>query len=94
MSGEMTNVPTETDCSENRGGLRKAIVEIYLRLLGDLGLDHTVLVHHNQTQGFERAAARLQQAPLPPGQAGAGRNKAERHIRGGIATRKKYRGVT
>ena len=24
-------------------------VEIYLRLLGDLGLDHTVLVHHNQT---------------------------------------------
>ena len=58
-------------------------VEIYLRLLGDLGLDHTVLVHHNQTQGFERAAARLQQAPLPPGQAGAGREQGRAAHPGG-----------
>ena len=26
-------------------------VDIYLRLLGDLGLDETVLIHHDETYG-------------------------------------------
>ncbi len=34
-------------------------VDIYLRLLGDLGLDETVLIHHDETQGPKRASARL-----------------------------------
>ena len=31
-------------------------VDIYLRLLGDLGLDETVLIRNDETQGSVRAA--------------------------------------
>ena len=34
-------------------------VDIYLRLLGDLGLDETVLIRNDETQGSVRAAPRL-----------------------------------
>ena len=30
---------------------RDGNVDIYLRLLGDLGLDETVLIHHDETVG-------------------------------------------
>ena len=32
-------------------------VDIYLRLLGDLGLDETVLIHHDETQGSVRTSS-------------------------------------
>ena len=50
-------------------------VDIYLHLFGDLGLDETVLIRHDETQGPERAAARLQPPPLPPGQGDPGRQQ-------------------
>ena len=43
-------------------------VDIYLRLLGDLGLDETVLIHHDETQGSERAPARRQPGAVPAGE--------------------------
>ena len=46
-------------------------VDIYLRLLGDLGLDETVLIHHDETQGRCRAAAQHQ-----PGAVRAGARRA------------------
>ena len=45
-------------------------VDIYLRLLGDLGLDETVLIHHDETQGRFGAAAQLAAGTVC---AGAGR---------------------
>ena len=61
-------------------------VDIYLRLLGDLGLDESVLIEANVTE-------RLLQ--INPSLAHETRkvldtNKSERHIRGGLATREKY----
>ena len=50
-------------------------VDIYLRLFGDLGLDETVLIRHDETQGPPGPAERLQPPPLPPGQGGAGREQ-------------------
>ena len=42
-------------------------VDIYLRLLGDLGLDETVLIRHDETQGRFGAAG-----PGQPGAVGTG----------------------
>ena len=39
-------------------------VDIYFRLLGDLGLDETVLIRNNETQGHNRAAGGHQPGPL------------------------------
>ena len=47
-------------------------VDIYLRLLGDLGLDETVLIRNDETQGSVRTSPGVQPAPVPPGQAGFG----------------------
>jgi uncharacterized small protein (DUF1192 family) len=47
-------------------------VEIYLRLFGDLGLDETVLIRDNHTQGPIRASAHLQPPAVPAGEGGAG----------------------
>ena len=47
-------------------------VDIYLRLLGDLGLDSTVLISDNLTQRPGRAPAHLQPDALPPGERGTG----------------------
>lgn len=87
-------------------------VDIYLRLLGDLGLDEEVLVQLdddveglrcNSTEPFdlstsvhkdiqERLPAFNRPLYLQVKQV-LDENKAERHIRGGIATRKKYKGA-
>lgn len=66
-------------------------VDIYLRLLGDLGLDETVLVSNDHT--YKDVTERLLQ--INPSLAQEARkvldmNKSERHIRGGMATREKY----
>jgi site-specific DNA recombinase len=50
-------------------------VDIYLRLLGDLGLDETVLINDDRTQGHFRAPAAVQPQPLSAGAAGAGRQQ-------------------
>ena len=47
-------------------------VDIYLRLFGDFGLDETVLIRHNETQGHLRAPARFQPAALSPGEERSG----------------------
>ena len=47
-------------------------VDIYLRLLGDLGLDETVLIHHDETQGSHRAVGESKPWALCPGETGAG----------------------
>ena len=47
-------------------------VDIYLRLLGDLGLDETVLIRNDETQGPLRAAAALEPRALSAGQGGDG----------------------
>ena len=46
-------------------------VDIYLRLFGDLGLDETVLIRHDETQGHLRAAA-----PVQPGAVSAGQGRS------------------
>lgn len=73
-------------------------VDIYLRLLGDLGLDESVLIDENETvqkcnNQHKDVTERLLQ--INPSLAGEARkvldlNKSERHIRGGLATREKY----
>ena len=50
-------------------------VDIYLRLFGDLGLDETVLIRHNETQGHLRATAPVQSGTVLAGQGGAGRQQ-------------------
>ena len=55
-------------------------VDIYLKLLNDLGLDETVYIQDDGAQGRR----------LPQVRAVLARNKAERHLRGGAATREKY----
>ena len=40
-------------------------VDIYLRLLGDLGLDETILISHDETQGCYRAPSRNQSGSCP-----------------------------
>ena len=58
-------------------------VDIYLRLLGDLGLDETVLIHHDETQRYLRAPAPVQSHALSAGEAGAGREQGRAaHPRG------------
>ena len=47
-------------------------VDIYLRLLGDLGLDETVLIHHDETQRRVGAAADGRPGAVPAGADGAG----------------------
>ncbi len=42
-------------------------VDIYLRLLSDLGLDETVLICHNETQGFDRPSAAREPGAVPAG---------------------------
>ena len=73
-------------------------VDIYLRLLGDLGLDESVLIEENKTvlivtTKHKDVTERLLQ--INPALAGEARkvldqNKSERHIRGGLATKEKY----
>lgn len=46
-------------------------VDIYLRLLGDLGLDETVLIRHDETYGRVRAPAPGESAALSGGAGGA-----------------------
>ena len=57
-------------------------VDIYLRLLGNLGLDNL----SERLPAFNRPLYLQVKGVLEE-------NKAERHIRGGIATRRKYKGV-
>ena len=47
-------------------------VDIYLRLLGDLGLDETVPIHHDKTQGRVHPAqiSAVKSRPIPSGQGG------------------------
>ena len=47
-------------------------VDIYLRLFGDLGLDETVLIIDNETQGRDRAPRPDQSVPCQRGQKGPG----------------------
>ena len=73
-------------------------VDIYLRLLGNLGLDESVLIEENETvlkcdDQHKDVTERLLQ--INPALANQARkvldlNKSERHIRGGMATREKY----
>lgn len=81
-------------------------VDIYLRLIGDLGLDETVLIEGDKnteekelkrfqivTTIHKDVTERLVQ--VNPSLAAEARkvldvNKSERHIRGGLATREKY----
>ena len=86
-------------------------VDIYLRLLGDLGLDDEVLVQlddeasglkNNPDEPFglpttvhKDLSERLPQynrSLYLQAKEVLEQNKAERHIRGGIATREKYKG--
>lgn len=86
-------------------------VDIYLRLLGDLGLDESVLVQleddvapeaslGGEPFSFDTTIHKDLSERLPAynrplylqAKAVLEENKAERHIRGGIATRKKYKG--
>ena len=67
-------------------------VDIYLRLFGDLGLDETVLISSRRTK-HKDITERLE--AVDPALFAEVRqllelNKAERHIRGGLATRRKY----
>ena len=76
-------------------------VDIYLRLLGDLGIDNTVLIHDNHTQGSERAAARRQPGAVPAGEGDPqrkqgrtpypGRNRHQEKIQRGITRAKSGR---
>lgn len=47
-------------------------IDIYLRLFGDLGLDETVLISHDRTQGSHGAAAAHQSRAVPAGAHPAG----------------------
>lgn len=47
-------------------------VDIYLRLMGELGLDETVLICDDQTQGSHRAVGESKPWALCPGETGAG----------------------
>ena len=47
-------------------------VDIYLRLLGDLGLDETVLIRNDETQGHYRQGGKARSRPCPLGEEGAG----------------------
>ena len=47
-------------------------VDIYLRLMGELGLDETVLIYDDQTQGSHRAVGESKPWALCPGEGGAG----------------------
>ena len=51
-------------------------VDIYLRLLGDLGLDETVLIHHDETQRRDRKAAGNQSFPCRTGKIRTGRQQS------------------
>ena len=47
-------------------------VDIYLRLMGELGLDETILICDDQTQGSHRAVGESKPWALCPGETGAG----------------------
>ena len=47
-------------------------VDIYLRLLGDLGLDETVLIHHDETQGCDGSSDPYRSVPGGTGESGSG----------------------
>ena len=68
---EMTNVQLKRIIQKIEVD-KEGNVDIYLRLLGDLGLDSTVLISDNRTQRSVRAPAYLQPYALSPGERGAG----------------------
>lgn len=47
-------------------------VDIYLRLMGDLGLDETVLINHDRTQGCDGSSDPYRSVPGGTGESGSG----------------------